>query len=86
MPAIHDKVFYVIVFLKLEDYMPQDLYSTKKTIGVEHFVQGDPNQNLKFLLAITLKVCISDPLLVKPKCVWEASIYFENCKQTAEKL
>ena len=28
------------VFLKLEDYMPQDLYSTKKTIGVEHFLEG----------------------------------------------
>ena len=32
-------------------------------------LQGDPNQNLKCLLAITLKQCISDPMLVKPKCV-----------------
>ena len=32
-------------------------------------IQGDPNQNLKFVLAITLKLCISDPMLVKPKCV-----------------
>ena len=32
-------------------------------------VQGDPNQNLKCLFAITLKLCISDPMLVKPKCV-----------------
>ena len=32
-------------------------------------IQGDPNQNLKCLLAITLKLCISDPMLVKPKCV-----------------
>ena len=32
-------------------------------------LQGDPNQNLKFVLAITLKVCISDPMMVKPKCV-----------------
>ena len=47
-------------------------------------LQGDPNQNLRFLLAITLKICFSDPMLVKPKCVWEACIYFENCKQTAE--
>ena len=26
------------------------------------------------------------PMLVKPKCVWEASISFESCEQTAEKL
>ena len=34
-----------------------------------NYLQGDPNQNVKFLLAITLKICISDPMLVKPKCV-----------------
>ena len=39
-------------------------------------LQGDPNQNLKFVLAITLKLCISDPMLVKPKCVWEPSVFF----------
>ena len=48
-------------------------------------LQGDPNQNLRFLLAITLKICVFDLMLVKPKCVWEVYIYFENCKQTAEK-
>ena len=32
-------------------------------------VQGDPNQNLKFLLAITLKIFIFEPMLVKPECV-----------------
>ena len=35
-------------------------------------------------MAITLKICVFDPMLVKPKCVWEVYIYFENCKQTAE--
>ena len=34
-----------------------------------YVVQGDPNQNLRFLLARTLKICVSDPMLVKPKCV-----------------
>ena len=38
-------------------------------------LQGDPNQNLKFVLAITLKICISDPILVKPNCVWEVEVY-----------
>ena len=40
-------------------------------------VWGDPNQNLKLLLAIIQKLCISDPMLVKPKCIWEANIYFD---------
>ena len=29
--------------------------------------------------------CIFDPMLVKPKCVWEAVVYSKKCKQTAEK-
>ena len=32
-------------------------------------VQGDPNQNPLFQMAVPLKLCISDPMLVKPKCV-----------------
>ena len=32
-------------------------------------VQGDPNQNLLFQLALSLNVGIPDPMLVKPKCV-----------------
>ena len=31
-------------------------------------LQGDPNQNCPFLRAITQKLSISDPKLVKPKC------------------
>ena len=41
-------------------------------------LQGDPNQNLLIQMAITLKICISDPKLVKPKCVSEAWIYFSK--------
>ena len=40
-------------------------------------IQGDPNQSLLIQMAITLKIRISDPMLVKPKCVLEASIYFD---------
>ena len=39
-------------------------------------IQGDPNQNLIFQMAISKKICISDPMLVKPKCVLGAYIYF----------
>ena len=48
------------------------------------FIQGDPNQNPLFQMAASLKLCISDPMLVKPKCVWEAVDFLKNCKQTAE--
>ena len=37
-------------------------------------IQGDPNQNLLIKMAITLEVCISDPILVKPIYVLEASV------------
>ena len=40
-------------------------------------LQGDPNQNLKWFLATTLKLCISDLMLVKPICVWEAYNFFD---------
>ena len=40
-------------------------------------VQGDPNQNLLFQMVITLKIRISHPMLVKPKCVLGAYIYFD---------
>ena len=39
-------------------------------------IQGDPNQNCPFLRAITQKLSISDPKLVKPKCVREAVVFF----------
>ena len=45
---------------------------------LQYTIQGDPNKNLKCLLAITLKLCIFDPMLVKPKCVWEAYNFFEK--------
>ena len=32
-------------------------------------IQGDPNQNFPFQIAIPLKLSSSDPMLVKPKCV-----------------
>ena len=39
-------------------------------------VQGDPNQYPLFQMAAPLKLCISDPMLIKPKCVWEAVVFF----------
>ena len=38
-------------------------------------LQGDPNQNLVFQMAVALKLCISDHMLVKPKLVWEAVVF-----------
>ena len=41
-------------------------------------IQGDPNQNFPFKMAIILKLKLSssDPMLVKRKCVWEAAVFF----------
>ena len=44
-------------------------FQTNKISHPQILVQGDPNQKLKFLLAVALKLCIFDPMLVKPKCV-----------------
>ena len=41
------------------------------------WIQGDPNQNFRFQMTVALSVCISDPMLVKPKCVWEAVVFYE---------
>ena len=46
----------------------------KKEKKNKNFIQGDPNQNLLFQLALCLNVGIPDPKLVKPKCVWEAEV------------
>ena len=55
------------------------LISFSNAFGTAHkYVQGNPNQNLTFVLAITLKICISDPRLVNQKCVWEVKVYFEK--------
>ena len=48
-------------------------------------IQGVPLTFLTFQGLMTLKICIFDPMLLKPKCVFKACIYFINCKQTAEK-
>ena len=49
----------------------QHKYNTPK------WLQGDPNQNFRFQMTVALSVCISDPMLVKPKCVWEAVVFYE---------
>ena len=38
-------------------------------LGFFYKIQGDPNQNLLFQLALSLNEGISDPMLIKPKCV-----------------
>ena len=49
---------------------------TRLTLKKGGFLQGDLNQSLLIQMAITLKIGLSDPMLVKPKRVLEASIYF----------
>ena len=47
----------------------QRFFTVKCEIHVMVHLQGDPNQNLLFQLALSLNVGIPDPMLVKPKCV-----------------
>ena len=47
----------------------QRFFTVKCEIHVMVHLQGDPNQNLLFQLALCLNVGIPDPMLVKPKCV-----------------
>ena len=49
-------------------------FRRSKTAILEHdlvliYIQGDPNQNPLFQMAVALTLCISDPILVKPKWV-----------------
>ena len=58
-------------------------FSFIKWPNLEH-AQGVQIKNCQKWMAVKLKRCIFDPLLVKPKYVWEVVDFFENCKQTAE--
>ena len=57
--------------LRLQKYLLKHLLElvTQGPKDGSKVVQGDPNQNSPFLKAITHKVSISDPMLIKPKCV-----------------
>ena len=37
-------------------------------------------------MAVALKQCIFDPMLVKPKCVWEVADFLKNCKQRCKQI
>ena len=63
------------------------LKSTYKLATLKIIIQGDQDHFLAKEMAITLKPCISDPMLVKPKCVWQLYNSFKNfCKQTANNV
>ena len=49
--------------------------SPKYFLCPHYEIQGDPNQNLKFVFVITLKLFISDPMLVKPNCVSDLTFF-----------
>ena len=102
-PLEHPIFFLIFVFQSLQNcrvskrFFAQFSYPAKHLIMmIIHFMnwltlRGDPNQNLKCLLAITLKLNISDPMLVKPKCVSEVAVFWKiankqlkKCKQISE--
>ena len=48
-------------------------FGSWKLFGSIQFV---PIENYEKWMALALKQCIFDPMLVKPKCVWEAVVFF----------
>ena len=46
------------------------------TLSMKVVIQDDPNRNFLFQMTITLKLSMSDPMLVLPKCVWKAVGFF----------
>ena len=44
------------------------------------YVQGDPNRNFLFQMALFLKWYIFEPWLVKPKWVWEVAVFCVKIK------
>ena len=61
-----------ILLTEMEYNLIYEKHICRLVAMLELKTQGDPNQNLLILMAITLKISISDPMLVQPKCVWEA--------------
>ena len=66
-------------FSSLHAFTKVDFFWERMNV-FESIIQGDPNQNFPFQMAITLKLSSSDPMLVKPKCVWEAAVFFSILK------
>ena len=56
-----------------------------KICPVPCIIQGALNQSFPFEMAVNPKLSSFDPMLIKPKCVWEVAVVLKNCKQTAEK-
>ena len=44
-------------------------------VNILQWVQGAPIESLLFQMAVTLKQCISDPNLIKPKCVRKMVVF-----------
>ena len=59
-------------------------------VGKRTLLQCVPIENYQDEMAVALKQCIFDPMLVKPKSVWQVVVLFfflflKNGKQTTEK-
>ena len=51
-------------------------WSQSTTVTRLLILQGDPNRNFLFQMALQLKQIIFDPMLVKWKLVWEAVVFY----------
>ena len=51
-----------------------------KNVNYLRIVQDFPFENCQKEMAVALKKCLFDPILVKPKCVWEAVVFSQFSK------
>ena len=68
----------VVVFLKISKQRTNHVKKSRIHFWRQcSMPQGDPNQILLIQMAKTLKICISDPMLVKLRCVFEVSFFLK---------
>ena len=96
MTTFDDKLSQECLYIRISGELWQDigptlalsnfiLFFTAKSVPT-YELQGVPLTFFTFRVLITMKICINDLMLARPKCVWVTYINVENCKQRAEKV
>ena len=58
----------------------------QECLKYKSILQGVLFEQWKFQMAVALKGCNFDPMLVKPKCVWELVDFLKNCNKNQLKI
>ena len=77
-PANHCKPWEILADQVSVRDISNNVQVSKKVSFLWIQLQGDPNRNFLFQMSITLKLSISDPMLVKPNWIWETVVFWNN--------